>query len=41
MKVCISCEMDVTGKKAYPIKEDRIIKAVRAVKKAFGIAKMN
>jgi hypothetical protein len=41
MKVCISCETDVTGKKAYPIKEDRIIRAVRTVKKALGIAKMN
>ncbi len=41
MKVCISCESDVAGKKAWPIKEDRIIKAVRALKKALGIAKMN
>ncbi len=41
MKVCISCEMDVSGKKAYPIKEDRVIRAVRAAKKALGIARMN
>lgn len=41
MKVCISCETDVSGKKAYPIKEDRIIRAVRSIKKALNIAKMN
>ncbi|MDD5340723.1 MAG: hypothetical protein PHV13_05795 [Candidatus ainarchaeum sp.] len=41
MRVCISCEADVSGKKAWPIKEDRIIKAVRTVKKALGIARMN
>jgi len=41
MKVCISCEADVSGRKAYPIKEDRIIGAVRTIKKSLGIAKMN
>jgi hypothetical protein len=41
MKVCISCEADVSGKKAYPVKEDRIIRIVRNAKKALGIAKMN
>jgi hypothetical protein len=41
MKVCISCEADVSGKKAYPIKEDRVIRVVRAVKNALHIARMN
>jgi hypothetical protein len=41
MKVCISCEADVSGRKAYPVKEDRIIRAVRTVKKALRIARMN
>jgi hypothetical protein len=41
MKVCISCEADVSGKKAYPIKEDRVIRTLRKLKKALGIAKMN
>ena len=41
MKVCISCQADVSSKTAYPIKEDRIIKTIRAVKKALGIAQMN
>lgn len=41
MKICVSCEADVEGKKAFKIKEDRVIKAVRAVKKAFNIAKNN
>ncbi len=33
--------MDVTGKPAVPVKEDRVIRTIRAVKKAFGIAQMN
>src|SRR5512143_1078798 len=41
MKVCISCQTDVSAKTAYPIREDRIIKVIRAVKKALGIAQMN
>lgn len=41
MKICVSCEMEVEGKKAFPIREDRIIKIVRTIKKAVGIAKMN
>lgn len=41
MKVCISCQTDVSSKTAYPIKEDRIIKVIRGVKKALGIAQMN
>jgi hypothetical protein len=41
MKVCIACQKDMEGKKAVPVKEDRIIKTIRAVKKAMGIAQMN
>jgi len=41
MKVCIACQKDVEGKKAVPVKEDRIIRTIRTVKKAMGIAQMN
>jgi len=41
MKICISCQTAVEGKKAIPIKEDRIIRVIRTVKKVFGIAQMN
>lgn len=40
-KLCISCQMDVEGRKAFPIQEDRIIRGIRAVKKALGVAQMN
>ncbi len=41
MKVCIACQTTVEGKKAIPIKEDRIIRVIRAIKRTFGIAQMN
>ncbi len=41
MKICISCEADVSGKKAWRVREDRVITTVRAVKKALHIVKMN
>ncbi|MGV8085135.1 MAG: hypothetical protein ACP5N9_02675 [Candidatus Bilamarchaeum sp.] len=41
MKVCVVCEAALEGKKAYPIKEDNIIRAFRKIKKAFNVAKMN
>ncbi|MEW6036588.1 MAG: hypothetical protein AB1529_08310 [Candidatus Micrarchaeota archaeon] len=41
MKVCVSCQQDVSAKKAMPVKEDRIIKGIRAAKKLLGIAQMN
>ena len=41
MKVCISCQKEVEGKKAIPVKEDRIIRVIRAIKRTFGIAQMN
>ncbi len=41
MKVCIICQQDVSAKAAAPIKEDRIIRTIRSVKKAFGLAQNN
>ena len=41
MKVCITCQQSVEGKKAVPVKEDRVIRAIRAIKKALRIAQMN
>lgn len=41
MKVCVVCESALDGKKAYPVKEDNIIRAFRAIKKTLNIAKMN
>jgi hypothetical protein len=41
MKVCIACQKEMGGVKAVPVKEDRIIKTIRAVKRAMGIAQMN
>jgi len=41
MRVCIVCEKDVEGKRAVPVKEDRVIRLVRAAKRLVGIAKMN
>ncbi|MFH0885398.1 MAG: hypothetical protein V1861_06845 [Candidatus Micrarchaeota archaeon] len=40
-KMCVSCQLDVEGKKAFPIAEDRVIRILRAVKKALRIAQMN
>ena len=41
MKVCVSCEEDVSGKDAVAIKEDRVIRIIRKAKKALRIAQMN
>lgn len=41
MKICIYTEQDVTGKKAIPIREDRIIGTIRFFKKIFGVAQNN
>ena len=41
MKVCIYTQESVEGKKAIPVKEDRIIQVIRDIKKTFGIAQMN
>ncbi|MFH1785556.1 MAG: hypothetical protein ABH842_03940 [Candidatus Micrarchaeota archaeon] len=40
-KVCVICQTNVDGKEALPIKEDRIITTIRAVKRKFGVAQMN
>lgn len=41
MKVCVSCEEDVAGKDAVAVKEDRVIRLIRSVKKTLRIAQMN
>ncbi len=41
MKICIYTQESVEGKKAARVKEDRIIKTIRAIKQMFGIAQMN
>ncbi|MHA2067589.1 MAG: hypothetical protein ACXABY_24760 [Candidatus Thorarchaeota archaeon] len=41
MKVCVSCQSDVEGKKALRVKEDRIIRSIRTVKRFFNIAQLN
>ncbi|NYZ74077.1 hypothetical protein H0O00_02960 [Candidatus Micrarchaeota archaeon] len=40
-KMCVSCQADVEDKTAFPIKEDRIIRGLRAIKMRLGIAQMN
>jgi hypothetical protein len=41
MKICIACQKNVEGKRAVPVKEDRIIKTIRGIKRSLGIAQMN
>jgi hypothetical protein len=41
MKVCISCQKDVSGKMAYPVKWDRFLSIILTIKKALHIAQMN
>ncbi|MBU0591819.1 hypothetical protein KKF81_01925 [Candidatus Micrarchaeota archaeon] len=41
MKVCVFCQENVDGKNAIPVKEDRIIRIIRKVKKALNIAQLN
>jgi hypothetical protein len=41
MKVCITCQQSVEGKRAVRVREDRVIRAIRAIKKALRIAQMN
>jgi len=41
MKVCIVCQKDVEGKSAVAIKEDLIIRTIRAIKQFFHIATNN
>ncbi len=41
MKVCVTCQADVGGKRAFPVREDRVIGAIRAAKRALGVAQNN
>ena len=41
MKVCVSCQKDVEGKSASRIREDRIIRGIRKVKRILGVAQNN
>ena len=41
MKVCISCGEPVEGKSAVKVKEDRIIRIIRIIKKSLGVAANN
>ena len=41
MKICISCQKDVEGKKAYPVKWDRFLNLILAIKKTLHVAQMN
>jgi hypothetical protein len=41
MKVCITCQKDVEGKNAVRVREDRVIRTIRAIKQAFRVAQMN
>ena len=41
MKICIYTQESIEGQKAVRIKEDRIIRTIRTIKRAIGIARMN
>jgi len=41
MKLCISCQTSVEGKRAYAVREDRIIKGIRFIKQKLKIAQNN
>lgn len=41
MRVCIVCQEDISGKKAYKVKEDKIIGTIRSFKRLFRIAANN
>ena len=40
-KMCVACQTDIAGRRAVPVREDRIIRIIRTVKRALGIAQMN
>lgn len=40
-KVCVDCQKEVNGKRAVKVKEDRIILALRAAKRALKISREN
>ncbi len=41
MKICVDCQKDVSGMRAVPVKEDRIIRFIREVKRFFKVSKEN
>lgn len=41
MKVCVICQGTIDSKTSMPIKEDKVIRLIRAIKKRLGIAQMN
>jgi len=41
MKICVDCQKEVGGTKAIKIREDRVIRGIRAVKRALKISKEN
>jgi energy-converting hydrogenase Eha subunit A len=41
MRICIYTQKSVEGQLAVPVRDDRVIRTIRAVKKFFGIAQMN
>lgn len=41
MKICIYTQKSVEGQLAVPVRDDRVIRTIRSVKKFFGIAQMN
>jgi hypothetical protein len=41
MKICIYTQKSVEGQRAIRVHDDRVIRTIRTIKKAFGIAQMN
>ncbi|MFH1520262.1 MAG: hypothetical protein ABID61_01315 [Candidatus Micrarchaeota archaeon] len=41
MKICIICQATADSKSSTPIKEDKVIRIIRAIKKKLNIAQMN
>jgi hypothetical protein len=40
-RMCVVCQTEVGNRRAVPVREDRIIRVIRTVKKSLGIAQMN
>lgn len=40
-KVCVDCQQDVAGKRAIKVREDRVIRLIRSVKRLLKISKEN
>lgn len=41
MRICIYTQKSVEGQLAVPVKDDRVIRTIRTIKRFFGIAQMN